>query len=653
MDPRIAWLLALSLLGAPGFGRAAITDSEARRLAQLSLEDLMQTEVTSVAGTSQPKLASPAAVTVISGEEIRRAGHRTLAEALRMVPGMYVGRVNSSSWIVGSRGMAASAITANRYLVMIDGRIAHDPLLSTTFWDSADRVVDDIDRIEVIRGPGATLWGQNAMNGVISVITRDARDTLGSVVRGGMGSDGWGVLALRQGNAIEGGAYRLWAKYSRHGDFENAQGVSIEDQWSSLQGGVRLDREMRPGLLLTAQAEGATLPTAHYAVQVPVPGEHRQTRREEGHSDVDGGHLLLRLAQETGEGSGWSLQAYHDRSHRMEVRLDQRRRSHNLDFRQWWRWGAGNEAIWGLQYDRTSDQVAPSPVLQFTPAARTVESFNAFLQNTTELVDDRVWLMAGSKFTHHDFTGLHTQPSLRLWWTPDARQTFWAAVSRPVRVPSRFEENGRLVFSYVDTGLIGGGPASGVIVPLSLQGNPDLPVEKLLAWEVGHRVQIGPRLSLDTALFYNEYQRLVSVPPTTFGTLGSEATGTVYGADLAASFQATPDWRLEGSVSFIETDIRGPVLQFDEDGTPQHLAQLRSTWTFAPGWELYSAVYHVGAIPRLAIGSYERIDLGLTWRPGERTEWTLRGHNLGDPSHPEASGAEVPRSVFAQVTLRL
>ena len=167
--------MAAALLCVPVAASAAMTDPEARRLAELSLEDLMQVEVTTVAGTAQSKLSAPAAVTVITGEDIRRAGHRSLAEALRMVPGMYVGRLNSSSWIVGSRGMAASAITANRYLVLIDGRIVHDPLLSTTFWDSVDRVVEDIDRIEVIRGPGATLWGQNAMNGVISVITRDAR----------------------------------------------------------------------------------------------------------------------------------------------------------------------------------------------------------------------------------------------------------------------------------------------------------------------------------------------------------------------------------------------------------------------------------------------------------------------------------------------
>ena len=651
MDPRTAWLLGLSLL-APGACLAAMTDSEARHLAELSLEDLMQVEVTTVAGTAQPRLASPAAVTVISGEDIRRAGHRTLAEALRLVPGMYVGRVNASSWIVGSRGMAASAITANRYLVVIDGRIAHDPLLSTTFWDSADRVVDDIDRIEVIRGPGATLWGQNAMNGVISVITRDARDTVGSVVRVGAGSNGRALVSLRQGNAIDGGAWRLWGKYSREGDFENAQGVSIEDQWSVLQGGLRLDQELRAGLTLTALAEGFTQPTAHYAVQVPVPGVHLQTRRETGHAQVDGGHLLMRLVQDGGDGTGWSLQAYHDRSQRQDARLGQERRSNNLDFRQWRPWSARNEAIWGLQYDQTSDDVAWSPVLQFTPGARTVQSVNAFVQNTTELLDERLWLMAGSKFTHHDFTGVHAQPSLRLWWTPDARQTFWAAVSRPVRVPSRFEEDGRLIFSYVDTGLITGRPATGVIVPLALEGNDDLPVEKLLAWEAGHRIQFG-RLSFDTALFYNEYQRLVSVPRSIFGVLGSDATGTVYGADVAVTFQATADWRFDGSVSFIETDIRGPVLQFDEDGSPQHLAQLRSTWSFAPGWELHSAIYHVGEIPRLSIDAYERVDVGLTWHASERTEWTLRGQNLTDPAHPEASGAEVPRSVYAQLTLRL
>ena len=644
--------LAAALLCVPIAGSAAMTDSDARRLAELSLEDLMQVEITSVAGTAQSKLSAPAAVTVITGEDIRRAGHRSLAEALRMVPGMYVGRLNSSSWIVGSRGMAASAITANRYLVLIDGRIVHDPLLSTTFWDSVDRVVDDIDRIEVIRGPGATLWGQNAMNGVISVITRDARDTVGTVARVGAGDNGQALLSARHGAAIDGGAWRAWAKYTRRGDFENAAGVSIEDQWSALHGGFRLDRAMR-GLEFTAQAEGYTLPTAHYAVQVPIPTAHLQTRRVEDHSEIDGAHLLLRVGRNAVPGEGWSLQAYHDRSSRMEVRLEQERASTNLDFRRWQRWSPRNEWIWGIQYDHTEDEVGASDVLQFDPRSRGVDSINAFVQNTTELVAGRAWLMAGTKLTHHDFVGLHAQPSVRAWWTPSETQTFWAAVSRPVRVPSRFEENGRLVFSYVDLGLATGRPATGVIVPLSLDGNHELPVEKLLAWELGHRVQASPRLSFDTALFYNEYQRLVSVPPTIFGTLNSNGTGTVYGADFSASFQATPDWRLEGSLSFIETDIRGPVLQFDETGSPQRLAQLRSHWTFASDWELHSAVYHVGEIPRLSIDSYERVDVGLTWHQGENLDWTLWGQNLTDPSHPEASGAEVPRSVYAQVTVRL
>jgi iron complex outermembrane receptor protein len=373
----------------------------------------------------------------------------------------------------------------------------------------------------------------------------------------------------------------------------------------------------------------------------------------EGHSDIDGGHVLLRAGRNGPDGDGWSLQAYHDRSSRQDVRLGQERRTDNIDLRRWQRWGERNEWIYGLQYDRTRDDVQSSAVLQFDPAQRGVDSFNGFVQNTTELVDGRLWLMAGSKFTKHDFVPFHVQPSLRLWWTPDENQTLWFAVSRPVRVPSRFEENGRLVFSYVDLGLIQGRPASGVIVPLSLDGDEGLAMEKLMAWEFGHRIQFGPRLSFDTALFYNEYERLVSVPPGIFGSLNSNGTGTVYGADVAASFQATPEWRLEGSVSFIETDIRGPVLQFDETGSPQRLAQLRSHWAFAQDWELHSGIYHVGEIPRLSIGSYERVDVGVTWHQGENLDWTLWGQNLTDPSHPEASGAEVPRSLFAQLTVRL
>jgi iron complex outermembrane recepter protein len=645
-------LLALgAALAAPG-AQAAFTETDARKLAALSLEELMQVEVTTVSGVAQSRISAPAAITVISAEDIRRSGHRSLAEALRLVPGMYVGQVNSSSWLVGSRGLTASSITANRYLVLLDGRVIYDPLLSSTFWDVNDVLLDDIDRIEVIRGPGATLWGANAMNGVINVITRDAQETTGTLARLGYGDHERGFGALRHGATIADGAWRVWGRYDRRDDFENAAGTSIEDQWSSLRGGFRIDWGDPASFRSTLAGQVYTMPTLHFAAQQPVPGRHLQTERIEGHEAVDGGHVRYRAQHDAGDGSGWSLQAYYDRNRRDSQRLSWSRQTWDVDFRRWARWGERNEWIWGLQYGTTSDETGESAIVPFEPRSRTIATLNAFVQNTTELVPQHVFLMLGSKFTHHEFVGGHLQPALRLWWTPSQEQTLWAAVSRPVRTPSRLEEEGALIFSYVDTGLIAGRPATGIIVPLGLFGDDELPVEKLTAWEIGHRWQPGERWSLDTSVFYNDYGRLISVPPGIFGQFNALGRGNTRGVEFVAAWRASDAWRLEGAWSWLDTRIDGPVLQFDETSSPRTMAQLRSCLDLGDDWEFNAALYHVDEIERTAIDAYRRLDLGLTWRASEQLELALWGQNLSEDQHAEASGALVPRSVYVQATVR-
>jgi iron complex outermembrane receptor protein len=644
--------LATGLALSAGAARAAMTEADLRDLARLSLEDLMQIEVTSVAGVAQSRQSAPAALTVITAEDIRRAGHRNLAEALRLVPGMYVARVNSSSWLIGSRGLTASALTANRYLVLVDGRVAHDPLLSSTFWDVTDLPLDNIDRIEVIRGPGATLWGANAMNGVISVITRDARDSTGSLVRVGGGDYERAFARVQHGAATATGAYRVFAGYDRRGDFENAAGASIQDQWSSLRGGFRADLGQDDAVYYTVLGQVYTHPTARFRITEPVPGQHLQTRVFSGDDEISGGHLLLRARHDDGQGRGWSAQAYYDRSSRDNVRLMAERDSYDLDFRRWARWGERHDWIWGLQYSLTSDRLRDGASLQFDPDARSVDSFNAFVQNTTELVQGRWYGMLGTKLTEHEFVGWNWQPAARLWWTPNASHTVWGAVSRPVRVPSRLEENGALVFSYVDTGLLTGRPASGIILPLALSGDDRLPVEELTAWELGHRYQSGSRWSIDTSLFYNDYSRLISVPPGIFGSFNALGSGRTWGGDVSLALRPTERWALEGSWSWLRVEIDGPVLPFDETSSPRRLAQLHSHYDLGDRWEINAAVYHVDEIERTNIDAYQRLDLGVTWKATPRLEFALWGQNLTDPAHAESSGAQVPRSLYLQATYR-
>jgi iron complex outermembrane receptor protein len=655
---RVAFTLvcATALCMAPSGLRAAelqqpADPQEIEKLARSSLEDLMQIKVTTVTGAPQSRMASPAAVYVISSEDLRRSGARSIVEALRLVPGMYVGRLNASSWVAGTRGLTGSALTATRYLVLVDGRQVYDPLTSVTFWDTLDLVLADVDRIEVVRGPGATLWGANAMNGVVNIVTKSSEDTQGTLLQLGAGDNGRAEVDLRHGGkAGVDGSYRAWAKYARYGDFENPAGDSLHDEWSSLRAGFRYDRNLDADTQLMVQGEGYVHPTASESVQIPVAGADRQFEQVQNDNDISGGDLLLRVMRGFGTPEGWRLRTYYDRTQRDTSRFGVTRDTYDLDFRRWQHWGGRNDLMWGAEYLWTRDSVDNGPVLFLDPDHRAWSQANAFVQNTTTLVPERWFLMVGSKFTWHDFAGYAAQPNLRLWWTPSSDQTLWFSVSRPVRFPSRFEEDGRLVFSYFDLGALGTGTPNGVIVPLQVTGDSGLRPEKLTAWELGHRIQFEGPWVFETSLFYNDYTRLIEPNPAIFGAFTDEGSGATWGAEVNFSGQVTERWRLEGAYSWLRVRIDGPVLPFEEQASPEHLAQLRSYFDLGKDVELNAALYHVDEVAFSNIDAYTRLDVGLGWQATPALRLELWGKNLLDAAHAEASGAQVPRSVFAMAT---
>jgi iron complex outermembrane receptor protein len=384
-------------------------------------------------------------------------------------------------------------------------------------------------------------------------------------------------------------------------------------------------------------------------VRNPVPGADRQFVQVTGNDDVDGAHLMFRTFAGFGEPHGWRLRAYLDHSRRDTARFGVRRDTFDLDFRRWDRWNANNELVWGLQANRTRDEIDNGPVLLFDPSSRAWNTLNAFAQNTTDFAQGRWHLMLGSKLTHHSFVGFQAQPSARLWWTPNDRHTLWAALSRPVRVPSRFEEDGFLVFSYVDLGAITTGVPNGTIIPIGVSGDDQLRPERLTAWELGYRMRLGTDWVIDTALFHNDYTRLIGAQPGIFGPFTDAGRGRTYGFDVSASGQLTAQWRLEGSFSRLETRIDGPIFDFEERSNPRTLAQLRSTLEVTPAVEFNAGVYYVDRIEHQAIDGYTRLDLGLAWRSSPGVRWSVWGQNLLDEGHAEASGALVPRSVYAQL----
>ena len=623
-------------------------------LADLSLEELMDIEVTSVAGVAQPWFDTPAAISVLTGEDIRRSGHTSLAEAFRMVPGIQVGRIASTFWAVSARGF--NGLFANKMLVLIDGRSAYDPLFAGVFWDVQDVLLDDVDRIEIIRGPGATLWGANAVNGVINVTTKPAGDTQGFYATGAVGTEERGLAAVRYGGSIgQDVHYRVWGKYL------NRDGSVLADDWDLSQGGLRFDIDGADSTTCTVQANAYYSNKIGEMMRFATPG-HLTTAVAVDDGRVSGGHVLGRIRHDTPEGDGWSLQAYFDRTDRV-VAADFRvqRNTIDIDWRHYARWTEQHQVMWGLGWRHSQDQTSPSATLSFSPSDRTTDTFSGFVQDTYTLAPEELFLIVGSKFEHNDYTGFEFQPSGRISWRPDQSQTLWGAISRPVRTPSRSSDDMRLITAYVDPSLLAGGPPSGTSVPLIIAGNSDADSEELLAYELGYRVKLTPALSLDAAAFYNDYRKLLDAPAAGFGSFSNPGSADIYGAEVALDWQPAANWRLAGSYSFLDIHAHnlGVITGGLQGSNPHHQCNVRSYLDVTKDIELNAALYYVDNLSAQGAKQYFKLDLGLTWRPTANLELSLWGQNLLDKSRREftdrlfmAAPTEVERGVYFQATFR-
>jgi iron complex outermembrane receptor protein len=621
-------------------------------LAQLSLEELMNILVTTVAGVEEELFRTPAALHVITAEDIRRAGHRRVSEALRLAPGVFVGVINSQSYAVGTRGFNGGL--ANKTLVLIDGRAVYDPLFGGTFWNVQDVLLEDIDRIEVIRGPGATLWGENAVNGVINIITKSAEETQGAYLAQGGGTFEHAFTEARYGGQIDENTwYRLYGKWFERNHLVDSDGDSTHDDWDMSQGGFRLDHE-GAGAHFTLQSDiYHSDRIGEFIRQIPVSGQHFQFAQDIGDGRNSGGNILFRLSESETSDSTWSLQGYYDNTVRVtNGGFQVERDTFDLQWRHGFDCGEIHDLLWGLGVRHTRDRSDPGANTALSPSSRSLDTFSAFIQDTITLEPDRWFAMIGSKFSHNDYTGFEVQPSARIWWTPNDRQTAWAAISRPVRLPTRIEREGILTFGFVDTGLAAGGEPSGIIVPLQVLGSDDVASEELTAYEAGYRHRVGENLTFDVSVFCNDYEELIYVPPTVFGFFNNDGFAETYGGELAINWQPADNWRLFGGYSFTSVQVHGPVLQNDELTVPQQMAQIRSALDVTDDLEFNSALYFVDHIPGLGIDDYFRLDIGLTWHVNQNFDISIWGQNLLDPQHPEFSANEVERSVYVMGTLR-
>jgi len=659
--------LALTTLLTAACGPAIGTENASADsdLTELSLEELMNIDVTSVSKKAEPLSGAAAAVYVLTGDEIRRSGATTIPDALRLVPGMFVHNIDSSKWAVTPRDWPVRY--ANRLLVLIDGRTIYTPLFAGVYWEHHDLIFDDIDRIEVIRGPGATLWGANAVDGVINIITKSAKDTQGGLVTLGGGTEEKRFGEVRYGGQVgEHAWYRIWAKSFDRDGFANAAGDDTNDDWSVTHGGFRVDWDLSETDTLTIQGDsfdgriGQTVlvlvPTAPFMMPL------------EDTMNVTGGNLLARWCRVFDEDSDLALQVYLDQFKHDEYMTAEKRDTGDIDFQHRFRPSDRHELVWGLRYRRSADDVRGSYGLFWDPAERTDDLYSAFVQDEITLTPDLLSLTVGSKFEHNVYTGFEYQPSARIAYTPSPRRTLWAAVSRAVRVPDRSSEDVSMT-TLAD-------PASGTFG--RVLGNHELKSEELLALELGYRVQPADRVSFDMAGYFHDLDNLIgSAPGQPFVETDSgsprmviplytvnEMDVSIYGVELAANCNPTEHWRLRSGYAHMEYDIdraRGPAspsYPVDKLFAP-NTAFVHSSADLGSSVQFDLVVRYVDQIPAIDVDSYVELDSRLAWKPTAYLELFVAGRNLLHDQHVEiapqfvlAVGTEVERSVYAGITWR-
>lgn len=653
-------------------------------LMSLSLEELTSLEVTSIGRKPQKVSEMAAAVFVITQEDIRRSGVTSIPEALRMVPGLSVARIDGSKWAISSRGF--NGRFANKLLVLIDGRSVYSPLFSGVYWDIQDTLLDDIERIEVVRGPGATLWGSNAVNGVINVITKKARDTQGLLVKAGAGTEEKGFAALRYGGEVgENVNYRAFVKYldrDRLQSNKNAFSLAepsddwdTHDDWNAFRGGFRLEAE--PGLRdeFTLQGEAFSGTEGQQDLIWSLDPALNYQRRLVSDTQFAGGHILARWRHRLVDGSDFALQAYYDRSYRDEEALVKEVRDvFDLDFQHRFRMGERHEVLWGAGYRFTGDDLEDGELITVEDDSRSDQVFSFFLQDEMTLIPDRLRLLIGSKLEHNDYSGLEFQPNIRLLWTPHEQHVFWGAVSRAVRTPSRLEDSFTIFQGLAPPGFIG----NPIPVKLVIAPSKDFESEKSISYELGYRYFSNSGFHLDTALFYTYYwdhrsgeevSRLMEFQPIPHVVAsfqeGNKMRGETYGLEMTADWHVRSWWRLQGNYSLLkvktrmESDSTDQFIAFlYDDSSPQQQCSLRSSFNIGNEWELDFWLRYVDriAVYTVEIDDYFSLDLRLAWKPIKGLELALIGQNLLEDRHEEfqaelgAIPTAMPRGFYGQIT---
>jgi Outer membrane receptor for ferrienterochelin and colicins len=652
----------LPLLGIPCGLIAQTAD-----LRDLDLEDLMRLRVTSVAKKEQSLSRAGAAIFVITQEDIRRSGMTSIPDLLRLAPGVDVARVDANAWAITIRGF--SNRYSNKVLVLVDGRTVFNPAFSGVFWDQQGVPLEDIDRIEVIRGPGGTVWGANAVNGIINITTKRAQDTPGGLLSAETGSkDRAQGLVQYGGSAGAKGAYRVFGRYTRVESSIFPDRSPAADGWHSSQLGFRSDWALSPQDEVTVQgeffgaSEGQTVSTL-FSNQLPTLYTFDDKVR------VGNENLLGRWNHKLANGSETTVQLYYDRSRRFDEALELLHTG-DVDFQYHFQAGSRHDIVTGGGYRLSDHSIQAGYAIAFGSGHRSDNLFSTFLQDEIAL-NKSLSLIIGSKFEHNAYTGFEYEPSVQLVWAAADRHTLWASASKAVQQPSWYLAE--VGIDYTTIPLAGGGFAL-----YQLNGNPGTRAARLLDYEIGYRTRVSRRLTLDATGFLSCYRYLPTmeprkpiltlepspphvVLPNTWENLGQARNP---GAELSAQWSPTSWWRISPGFSFLKMNLSlqpasGDVFLLATAGdSPRYQTQLRSTMNLPRHIEWDTSAFYVGSLDHGPVPSYTRVDSRLGWRAGEFMEVSIAGQNLLAPHRVEFLNSFqvhptlVQRSVVGKLTWR-
>jgi iron complex outermembrane receptor protein len=614
-------------------------------LASMSLEELMDVEVSLTGRRERPLFETAAAVSVLTADDLRRSGATSIAEALRLIPGMVVAHVDANKWAISARGF--NGRFGNKLLVLIDGRSVYTPTFSGVFWEVQDVILEDVERIEVIRGPGATLWGANAVNGIINVVTRSAAETQGSLTTIAAGTEERAAAGLRYGGRGEHVAWRVYGKAFDRDGFVDAEGGPTADDWWLGRGGLRLDWSAgSDDVMVQAEAHRGDAGQTFRLASLQPP----YSRLVDADTKLAGAHVMGRWQRVLRPGSSLVLQLFYDRIDRTELVIDEVRDTWDLDFQHRLGWGRGHETIWGFGYRYTTNETKGSFSVSLDPPGRGEDVISAFVQDAMSLADGRGRLTAGSKFEHNDHTGFEVQPSARLWWELRPSHAVWMATSRALRVPSQADEDVRLQLQVTPP------DSSGAVPPTILTGfGADLESEELSAFELGYRSQPASALVVDVAGFFNVYRGVRGGRVGGFYTESEPApvhlvlpfyninglNVETWGLEVAADWRlAAGRWRLRPAYAFLDMRARAvngsdPLVEEVADESPEHQWSLWSSADLGRGLQLDGVLRYVDGLPTHDFGAYLVADLRAGWQVSSGLELELVGRNLLDARHPE------------------